>query len=57
MIDLKMVRSSERTAEEGKLFHCTIAKGKNELKRYRAYRQEKITKILNTASKASCKAL
>ena len=27
MIDLKVVRSSERTAEEGRLFHCTIAKG------------------------------
>ena len=30
MADLKEVRSSNRTAEGGRLFHCTIAKGKNE---------------------------
>ena len=28
MADLKEVRSSNRTAEGGRLFHCTIAKGK-----------------------------
>ena len=28
MADLNVVRSSERTAEVGRLFHCTIAKGK-----------------------------
>ena len=30
MVDLKDVRSSKRTAEGERLFHCTIAKGKNE---------------------------
>ena len=30
MADLNVVRSSDRTAEFGRLFHCTIAKGKNE---------------------------
>ena len=30
MADLNAVRSSERTAEVGRLFHCTIAKGQNE---------------------------
>ena len=30
MADLKDVRSSNRTAEGGRMFHCTIAKGKNE---------------------------
>ena len=30
MADLNVVRSSDRTAEDGKLFHCTIAKRKNE---------------------------
>ena len=30
MADLNVVRSSERTAEVERLFHCTIAKGKNE---------------------------
>ena len=30
MADLNVVRSSERTAEVRMLFHCTIAKGKNE---------------------------
>ena len=30
MADLNVVRSSERTAEVARLFHCTIAKGKNE---------------------------
>ena len=28
MADLNVVRSSERTAEVGRFFHCTIAKGK-----------------------------
>ena len=28
MTDMKDVRSSNRTAEGGRLFHCTIAKGK-----------------------------
>ena len=28
MADLREVRSSDRTAEEGRLFYCTIAKGK-----------------------------
>ena len=28
MADLNVVRSSERTAEVGRLFHCTIATGK-----------------------------
>ena len=28
MEDLNVVRSSERTVEVGRLFHCTIAKGK-----------------------------
>ena len=28
MADLKEVRSSNRTAERGRLFHCTVAKGK-----------------------------
>ena len=30
MADLKEVRSSDRTAEGGRFFHCTISKGKNE---------------------------
>ena len=30
MADLTVVRSSERTAEVGRLFYCTIAQGKNE---------------------------
>ena len=30
MADLKEVRSSNRTAEDGRLFHCMIAKGKKE---------------------------
>ena len=30
MADLKEVRSSDKTAVGGRLFHCTIAKGENE---------------------------
>ena len=30
MADLNVVRSSDRTAEVGGLFHCTVANGKNE---------------------------
>ena len=30
MADLNVARSSDRTAEVVRLFHCTIAKGKNE---------------------------
>ena len=30
MIDLYKLRSSDRTAWEGRLFHCTTAKGKKE---------------------------
>ena len=31
MVDLNVVRSSDWTAEVGRLFHCTVAKGENDI--------------------------